>query len=109
MAAADIFAMPSFHEPFGLVFLEAMAMKRPVVALDNGGTPEVVEHGQTGLLSPARDVNALASNILTLLRDPALRARMGELGRRRVETLFSPGRLARDVERVYASVAPRFP
>ena len=52
MAACDVFTMPSFEEPFGLVFLEAMAMKRPVVSLNNGGTPEVVEHGRSGLLSP---------------------------------------------------------
>ncbi len=104
LAAADVFALPSFQEPFGLVFLEAMAMKRPVVALDSGGTPEVVEHGKSGLLSPARDVDALAANLLALIRDPALRARMGEHGRRSVETRFTPARLARDVERIYAGL-----
>lgn len=104
LAAADVFALPSFQEPFGLVFLEAMAMKRPVVALDNGGTPEVVEHGKSGLLSPARDPDALAANLLTLIRDPALRARMGECGRRAVETRFTPARMARDVERVYTAL-----
>ena len=51
MAAGDVFAMPSFEEPFGLVFCEAMAMGMPVVALADGGTLEVVEHGRTGLLS----------------------------------------------------------
>ena len=50
-AACDVFALPSFEEPFGLVFAEAMAMKRPVVALANGGTLEVVDHGRNGLLS----------------------------------------------------------
>ena len=60
MAAADVFAMPSHEEPFGLVFLEAMAMRRPVVALADGGTLEVVEHGKTGLLSTWEDVAQLA-------------------------------------------------
>jgi glycosyltransferase involved in cell wall biosynthesis len=101
MAASDLFAMASLEEPFGLVYAEAMAMKRPVVALDNGGTPEVVEHGKSGLLSASGDTAALAANIRTLVRDPALRARMGEYGRQRVETRFSPGRLAADVARVY--------
>src|SRR6185503_5168831 len=50
MAASDVYAMPSYEEPFGIVFLEAMAMKMPVVAVNNGGTPEVVEHGKAGLL-----------------------------------------------------------
>jgi phosphatidylinositol alpha 1,6-mannosyltransferase len=56
-------------------------MKRPVAALSNGGTLEIVEHGRSGLLSPPGDVDALADNLRTLLRDPELRARMGEYGR----------------------------
>jgi glycosyltransferase involved in cell wall biosynthesis len=105
MAMADIYAMPSHEEPFGLVFCEAMAMKKPVVALNNGGTPEVVEHGKSGLLSAPGDIEGLAANVLTLLRDPALRARMGEYGRERVRAHFTPARMARDVERIYAALA----
>ena len=104
MAAADVFAMASFEEPFGLVFAEAMAMKRPVVGLNNGGTPEVVDHGKTGLLAPPGDVKALAEHLATLIRDPELRARMGEEGRRQVEARFSAERQARDVERLYAGL-----
>ena len=63
MAACDVFALPSFLEPFGLVFAEAMAMSRPIVALNNGGSPEVVEHGISGLLSSAGDTEALAANL----------------------------------------------
>ena len=107
LAASDVFALPSFEEPFGLVFAEAMAMKRPVVALGNGGTPEVVRHGETGLLSAPGDIPGLAANLVTLLRDPALRARMGEAGRRDVERRFTPARLSLDVEKVYASVLGR--
>jgi glycosyltransferase involved in cell wall biosynthesis len=103
MAACDIYTMPSFEEPFGMVYLEAMALAKPVVSLDNGGTPEVVLHGETGLLSPAGDIEALAANIRTLLEDPELRSKMGERGRARVETAFNAARLARDVERVYQS------
>jgi glycosyltransferase involved in cell wall biosynthesis len=104
MAACDVFTMPSFEEPFGLVFLEAMAMKKPVVALDNGGTPEVVEHGRSGLLSPAWDVQKLADNITTLLRDPELRARMGEYGRARVLEHFSARRMAADAGAAYERI-----
>jgi glycosyltransferase involved in cell wall biosynthesis len=105
LAATDVFAMPSHEEPFGLVYAEAMAMKRPVVALDNGGTPEVVDHGKSGLLSPPGDLEALAGNLLALLRDPARRARMGEYGRQQVELRFSPARMAEDMARVYAGLA----
>jgi glycosyltransferase involved in cell wall biosynthesis len=106
MAACDVFALPSDEEPFGLVFLEAMAMKKPVVALDNGGTPEVVEHGKTGLLSRPGDGRALAANLRLLLRDPVLRARFGDCGRRHVEARFTAERMAADTARVYSSLAP---
>jgi glycosyltransferase involved in cell wall biosynthesis len=102
LAACDVFSLPSFEEPFGLVFAEAMAMKRPVVALTSGGTPEVVEHRKCGLLSPPGDIEALTANLLRLLRDPALRAQFGEYGRWRVEQSFTPQRLASDFAALYA-------
>jgi glycosyltransferase involved in cell wall biosynthesis len=104
MAACDVFALPSFEEPFGLVFLEAMAMERPVVSLNNGGTPEVVEHGRSGLLSAAQDIDALADNIVTLLGDPGLRARFGAAGRSRVLEHFTAERMARDAGRAYEAI-----
>jgi glycosyltransferase involved in cell wall biosynthesis len=102
LAACDVFSLPSFEEPFGLVFAEAMAMKRPVVALTNGGTPEVVEHGKCGLLSAPGDINALAANLTQLLDDPALRTQFGEYGRSRVEQHFTPQRMASDFAKIYA-------
>jgi glycosyltransferase involved in cell wall biosynthesis len=106
IAASDVFALASDEEPFGLVFAESMAMKKPVAAVANGGTPEVVEHGKSGLLSPAGDAEALANNLRILLRDPELRGRMGEHGRRVVEEKFTAGRLAADTAKVYASLTP---
>jgi len=107
MAACDVFCMPSSEEPFGLVFAEALAMKRPVVAIADGGTLEVVEHGQSGLLAAAGDVDTLAAHLLTLLGDADMRARMGEYGREQVELRFSPDRLASDVLGVYQRVLGR--
>jgi glycosyltransferase involved in cell wall biosynthesis len=107
LAACDVFSLPSFEEPFGLVFAEAMAMKRPVVALTNGGTPEVVEHGKCGLLSPPGDIDALAANLLRLLDDPALRSQFGEHGRLRVEQHFTPQRMASDFAALYARMLAR--
>jgi len=107
MAACDLFTMPSFEEPFGLVFLEAMAMKKPVVALDNGGTPEVVEHGRSGLLSAPHDISTLAANIVTLLGDAPLRARMGEHGRSQVIERFSARRMAADAAAAYERLLSR--
>jgi glycosyltransferase involved in cell wall biosynthesis len=104
MAACDVFALPSFEEPFGLVFLEAMAMQRPVVSLNNGGTPEVVEHGRSGLLSAPYDIEALADNIVTLLGNADLRARFGAYGRSRVLESFTAERMARDAGRAYEAI-----
>ena len=101
LAAADVFAMPSFGEPFGLVFLEAMAMGLPVVALNSGGTPEVVIDGVTGLLSEPEDADQLTNNLLTLLDDPERRYRMGLAGRERVEIHFATPRMADDTAMVY--------
>jgi glycosyltransferase involved in cell wall biosynthesis len=106
MAACDIFALPSFEEPFGLVFAEAMASKKPVIALESGGAPEVVDHGLSGLLSPPGDREALTANIAALLRNPQLRASMGAYGRRDVERRFTPARLAADVEKIYTRIWP---
>ena len=104
MAAADIFSMPSQFEPFGLVYLEAMSMELPVVALDSGGTPEVVEDGRDGLLSTPGDEHALADNLLACVSDPQRRAEMGRHGRKRAET-FTIERMARGCEAVYRLLA----
>lgn len=107
MTACDLFTLPSFEEPFGVVFLEAMAMQKPVVAVNNGGTPEVVEHGRSGLLSPPWDVEAFARNVVTLLRDRALCERLGAHGRERVLADFNPQRMALDAARAYSTILAR--
>jgi glycosyltransferase involved in cell wall biosynthesis len=107
MAAADVFALPSPHEPFGLVYLEAMSMQLPVVGPNHGGASEIVEHGETGLLSTPDDLGALESNIVTLLEDPSLRSEMGRRGRERVETLFTLSRQCEVMAEVYRSALGR--
>jgi len=90
MASFDVFAHPSWEEPFGMVFLEAGAMERPVVCWASGGAPEVIVDGETGLLVERGSISGLANALVSLLRDPALRVRMGKAGRLRAETVFSP-------------------
>jgi glycosyltransferase involved in cell wall biosynthesis len=104
-AACDLYAMPTFEEPFGLVFLEAMAMKKAIVAVESGGVPEVVEHGKSGLLSPVNDNTRLAENIISLLNDPLRRVQMGNYGRQRVEEYFNAQRMADDMEHTYRLIA----
>lgn len=83
----DIFALPSLWEGFGFVLTEAMCMGLPVAAFGVSSIPEVVADGETGLLCPP-DAAALAANLLTLMRDEALRRRLGAKGRERALALF---------------------
>ena len=104
MAASDLVIMPSLQssrEGFGRVLIEAMAMGRPVIASETGGVPEVVEDGDTGLLSPPGDVKALAHAIEALLKDGGMRKEMGERGYRRVKELFDLRRTVEKVEDLY--------
>lgn len=80
-----IFCLPSRQEGFGIVFLEAMACGKPVIAARAAAVPETVAEGETGLLVDPEDPTALAHAIEGLLRDPDLRRAMGKAGRRRVE------------------------
>ena len=85
-AEAQIVVVPSiWHEPFGLVAVEAMAAGRPVVASRSGGLADIIADGETGVLVPPGDPAALADAIARLIEDPDTRARMGAAGRRRAE------------------------
>jgi glycosyltransferase involved in cell wall biosynthesis len=104
LSAFDVFVLSSHGEGMSNAILEAMAMERPVVATGVGGTNEVVCHGQSGRLVPARDPLALASAITDVLGTPGRWAAMGQLGRRIVVEQFSARSMVRQMEDLYASV-----
>jgi len=115
---AAIFVCPSVYEPFGIINLEAMACETPVVASAVGGIPEVVDHGETGLLVAPEAISAteveprhpeqfsrdLAGAVNTLLRNPALRASMAAKARDRVEGQFSWTSIARQTIAFYSEL-----
>jgi len=103
LSRMDILVLPSLWEGLGVTILEAMALGKPVVATMVGGIPEVVSDGETGLLVPSDDEEALASALHKLLSDPKLAHEMGRRGKIVVEERFPSTRTAREVEEVYES------
>ncbi len=91
-------------EPFGQVVIEGMAAGIPVVATDGGGVKETVVHGETGLLVPMGNAQALADALRMLIDRPELRAKLSTKGRQRVLRHFTASITARKVERVYREV-----
>jgi glycosyltransferase involved in cell wall biosynthesis len=90
-----------FPDPCPTVVLEAMVAGVPVVGSSNGGMPDLVVDGETGVLVPPGDVGALAAALDLLLADPGRARRLGEAGRARVESRFSLAEQARRVLEVY--------
>ncbi len=117
---ARVFCCPSVYEPFGIINLEAMACRAPVVASATGGILEVVVDGETGYLVPfkqdpitsfpvdgeqfARDLGA---RLTTLLQDPAACKRFGEAGRKRVEQHFAWSNIADQTIALYQELIDR--
>ena len=102
--AFDVFVMSSVTEGLGTSLLDAMACGKPVVATSVGGMPEVVVHGETGLLVPPRDHLAMAEAILRLLKDRPLREQMGAAGLARVRAHFTSEVMVRNTVRVYERI-----
>lgn len=94
IAAADVVVCASQFESYGMVHVETMASGKPIVSTRRGGPAETVVNGETGLLVEAGDAAGLAEGVLRLLRDPALRQKMGAAGRARVEAQFSAQAMA---------------
>ena len=107
MRRAAIYALPSRWEGFGLVVIEAMACGAPVVAANcPSGPTEILEGGQYGVLVPPEDSAAFARALRDVLDDDTLRARLREVGARRVLD-FTPQRLVPPWEAVLRDAAAR--
>lgn len=104
IGAFDILLLPSLWEGFGLVLLEAMSRRVPVIASRVSAIPEVVVDGETGILVEARDAPALADAMGRLLEDRALRQHMGLLGAARLEEQFSIERTVSGTLELYRKV-----
>ncbi len=106
-SAADVFVTTPWYEPFGITPLEAMACGTPVVGSAVGGIQYTVEHGGTGFLVPPHDADAVGARLAELLRQPRLMYGMRRAAIARVNKLFTWGRVAQLVARIYEEVLPR--
>jgi glycosyltransferase involved in cell wall biosynthesis len=101
MEAADLVVHPTLHEAFCSVIIESMALERPLVATDVAAAPEQIDHGETGLLVPPRNPDAIARHVLQLLEDPKHASQLGQEARRRVTERFNFPRMMSEYERCY--------
>lgn len=105
MNSLDLLVAPSTApDSLPLAVLEGMAARLPVLASRVGGIPEEVIHGETGLLVAPGDAEALAEELLALLKDASLRQSLGRRGRARVERLFTAERMAQEFAELYHSM-----
>lgn len=102
--ACDMLVLPSRAEAFGIVFLEAWAVGKPVIGARNGAMPAVIGDGEDGFLVEFGDAAGLAEKIELFLHDPALGARMGIQGYRKVVNCYTVERIADIVEETYRSI-----
>ena len=101
LPSLDVFVMPSRYEGFGIGIVEAMAAGLPVVASAVGGIPEIVIHGETGLLVPPDDPGRLAEALRELTANPEKAKTMGQRGRQRAKALFSVEAMVKQHEDLY--------
>lgn len=100
----DLFVLPTLQEALGTSFLEAMAMKKPVIGTKVGGIPEVVNDGASGILVEPEKPVVLAEAVIALLNDKEKMRRMGEKGRRIVEKKYNVDVMAKRLFDFYKSL-----
>ena len=104
MAGLDVFLMPSLWEGFGLVLLEAMACRLPIIGTDVSAIPEIVLDEQTGLIVPPHSPDDLAGAMRRLAEDPQARKRLGERGHQRLRTHFTEQKMAVHTQEFYRQI-----
>ena len=103
--AASLFLLPSIHEPFGIVILEAWAAGLPVVASRVGGVPSFVIDGEDGALFPPDDLDAACSLVRHLAANPEARLRLANAGQKKARLEFGWDRISKRVEGIYEEAA----
>lgn len=100
----NILVLPSLMESFGMVLIEAMACKKPVIGSNIGGIPYVIDDGKNGLLVPPKDPQALAGAIMKILENPKLAKQMGENGYKKVKDNFTWDKKVIETEKIVENI-----
>jgi len=104
MAACDIFVLPSLKEAFGLVLIEAMTAKLPIIASNVGGIPEIIEDGINGLLVTPKNKKKLAQAIKKYIDSPELTEKFIEIGYQKAKENFDAKMMAKNTETIYEEI-----
>ncbi|MEQ8396047.1 glycosyltransferase family 4 protein [Thalassobaculum sp.] len=103
LRSAALLLQPMFNDPWGQVYLEALASRTPVIGLDRNGLPEITDGGRHGFLVPVADPVVLAETIIDAMADPDRLAAMGESGQRHVLSRYSWRRVADSISRTFTT------
>ncbi len=107
LSSLDVLVHPSTaNEGVPQAILQALAMRKPVIASDVGAIREVIIHGQTGILIPPRETQEIADRVVDLFKNPVLRERLGNEGQRLVRDSYSLERMLDRIEELYARLRP---
>ena len=107
MATLDTFVLPSRHEPFGIVVLEAWAAGKPVIASDIGGLRKLIDHHHNGLKTPIKDPDSLAEAMQSLVDNPALTKQLAESGRAAMLAEYTWEKINGRQEEIYGLASER--
>ena len=103
LAALDAFVLPSRHEPFGIVVLEAWAAGKPVIVSEVGGLQRLVDGGEDGFFFESGDVDGLAKQMIALMTD-GVAGRLAGTGRAKMLREFTWKKVAEDLEAIYSAI-----
>ncbi len=101
---SSLLVLPSSLDNFPIVLLEAMACKKPIIATNIGGIPEIIDNNKNGLLVPPKDSKALAEAIIKILKNPKLARQMGEEGYKKVKKNFTWGIQSKKMDKIIQEI-----
>jgi glycosyltransferase involved in cell wall biosynthesis len=100
----DVLVLPSLQEPFGRVIVESLLLETPVIGTNDGGIPEIITDGKSGILIPPKAPKAIAEAVLTYLNNPDKAEQMAKVGRQTVKEKFEARNITKQIEELYDGI-----